>query len=71
MSHANVELVLGLYPAPELDYVPLYRDDSLWTAWAKDLAPFVQADFECVNHEFGSGRRYAGLDGVRALCWTG
>jgi ketosteroid isomerase-like protein len=67
MSQAHVELVLGLYPAPEVDYVPLYRDDSRWTGWAKDLAPFIHDDFECVNHEFGSERRYAGLDGVRAF----
>ena len=67
MSQENVELVLGLYPAPDADFVPLYRDDSLWAEQAEALAPFVHADFECVMYEFGSERRYAGLDGLRAF----
>ena len=67
MSQENVELVLGLYPASDVDFVPLYRDDSLWAEQARDLAPFVQADFACVWHQFGSERRYAGLDGLRAF----
>jgi hypothetical protein len=72
MSQENVDLVIGLYPAPEVDYVPLYRDDGLWAEWAQALAPFVHADFECVQHAFGSERRFAGLDGLRAfmLDWT-
>jgi ketosteroid isomerase-like protein len=72
MSQANVELVLGLYEAPDVDYVRLYRDDSLWTEQAEALAPFVHADFDCVMYAFGSERRYVGLDGLRAfmLDWT-
>ena len=31
------------------------------------MAPFIHADFDCVMHEFGSERRYAGLDGLRAF----
>jgi SnoaL-like domain len=50
-----------------VDYVPLFRDDGLWAEQAETLAPFIHADFECVNHEFGSGRRYTGLDGLRAF----
>jgi ketosteroid isomerase-like protein len=67
-----VELVLGLYQAPDVDYVPLFRDESLWTGLAEAVAPFVHTNFECVWHQFGSEKRYAGLDGLRAfmLDWT-
>jgi ketosteroid isomerase-like protein len=70
MSQENVELVLGLYEA--VDYVPLVRDDNRWAGQAEALAPFVHADFECFMYAFGSEKRYAGLDGLRAflLDWT-
>jgi ketosteroid isomerase-like protein len=72
MSQENVELVVGLYPASEVDYVQLFGDDSLWTEWAGGLAPLVHSDFECVMYEFGSEKRYVGVDGLRAfmLDWT-
>jgi ketosteroid isomerase-like protein len=62
-----VELVLGLYPAPDVDYVRLFSDDKLWAGQAEAMAPFIHADFECAQHEFGSERRYLGLDGLRAF----
>ena len=67
MSQENVELVLGLYPAPDVDFVQSYGDDSLWAEQAEAMAPRAHADFECVMYEFGSERRYAGLDGLRAF----
>lgn len=67
MSEGNVELVMGVYPTPEVDNVPLYRDDSSWTWRAISLAPFIDADFECVRYGFGGEKRYAGLDGLRAF----
>jgi ketosteroid isomerase-like protein len=72
MSQENVELVLGLFPAPNVDVVQLYGDDTLWAEQAEALAPFIHADFDCVMYEFGSERRYAGLHGLRAfmLDWT-
>jgi ketosteroid isomerase-like protein len=72
MSRENVDLVLGIFPAPDVDYVRLFGNDSLWAEQAEAMAPFVHADFECVMDEFGSHRRYAGLDGLRAfmLDWT-
>jgi ketosteroid isomerase-like protein len=72
VSQENVEVVLGLFQPPDVDYVPLFRDDSLWAQQAEELAPFVHTDFECVNHEFGGERRYAGLDGLRDFMrdWT-
>ena len=72
MSQENVELVRGLFEAPDVDYVPLYRDESQWAGQAEALAPFVHEDFECVMYAFGSEKRYAGLDGLRGfmLEWT-
>jgi len=62
-----VEPVLGLYPAPDVDWVPLCCDDSLWAAQAEAMAPFIHADFERVMYALGSERRYVGLDGLRAF----
>jgi ketosteroid isomerase-like protein len=72
MSQENVDLVLGLYEAPDVDYVPLVRDDNQWAGQAEALAPFVHADFECFMYAFGGEKRYAGLDGLKAflLDWT-
>ena len=72
MSQENVELVLSLYEAPDVDYAQVVRDDSLWNGQAETLGPVVHADFECVMYTFGGEKRYAGLDGLRAflLDWT-
>lgn len=67
MSRENVELVLGLYPAADVDYVQLFRDDSSWADQADAMAAVIHADFECVMYESGSDRRYVGLDGLRAF----
>jgi ketosteroid isomerase-like protein len=67
MSQENVELVRGLFEAPDVDYASLYRDDGRWAGQAEALAPFVHADLECVMYAFGSEKRYAGLDGLRAF----
>ena len=67
MSRENVELVLGLYPPPEVDFVQLYGDEVQWTAWAEPVTPLLHADFECFMYAFGSERRYAGVDGLRAF----
>ena len=56
MSQENVELVLGVFPAPDVDVVPLYRDETSWAEQAEALAPFIHADFECVRYEFGARR---------------
>jgi ketosteroid isomerase-like protein len=72
VSQENVDFVVGLYQAPEVDYVRLYRDDDLWAELAEALAPFIHMDFERVQHAFGGERRFTGLDGLRAfmLDWT-
>ena len=67
MSQENVELVRGLFEAPDVDYASLYRDDSRWAGQAGALAPFVHEEFECVMYALGNEKRYAGLDGLRAF----
>jgi ketosteroid isomerase-like protein len=67
MSQENVELVLGVYPPPDVDYVRLFGDDTSWAGQAEAMVPVVHADFECVMYESGSERRYVGLDGLRAF----
>ena len=39
MSQENVELVLGLFPAPDVDVVQLYGDDTLWAEQGRSLGP--------------------------------
>jgi ketosteroid isomerase-like protein len=72
MSQESVELVLGLYPAPDVDYVKLLSDYSLWAGFADAAAPFLHRDFEYVWYQFGSEKRYSGVDGLRdfMLDWT-
>jgi ketosteroid isomerase-like protein len=67
MSQENVELVRGLFEAPDVDYASLYRDAGRWAGQVEALAPFVHADLECVMYAFGSEKRYTGLDGLRAF----
>ena len=64
-------MVLSLYEL-DIDYAEVYRDDSLWNEQAEAFGPIFHADLECVNHVFGSEKRYAGWDGLRAFMmdWT-
>jgi|SRR5271167_546758 len=67
MSQENVELVVGLQPAPDADLVQLLRDDNIWAELTKAVAPFAHRDFECAFCRFDDVKTYAGLDGLRAL----
>jgi ketosteroid isomerase-like protein len=69
MSQENVELVVGLQPAPDVDVAQLFRDDMLWSATCAVLDPVFKPDFECVVRGLpgDEGQTYAGLDGLRAL----
>jgi hypothetical protein len=44
VSQENVELVLGIYQAPDVNYVPLFRDDGLWAE---------QSETPCALHPRG------------------
>ena len=64
---ANVELVVGLQPAPDVDLAQLFRDEKLWVELTEAVADFVQPDFECGFCRFDTVETYVGLDGLRAL----
>jgi ketosteroid isomerase-like protein len=66
VSQENVEFVLGLQPAPDVDYVQLVRDDAIWAAFNDALLSFFPADMESVFPTIPGGRTYIGLDGFRA-----
>jgi ketosteroid isomerase-like protein len=67
MSQENVEIVLTVQPAPEVDCVPLFRDESRWTEFAEAIRPVIHPDVECVLHEFGGDTPYVGLEGIRSF----
>jgi ketosteroid isomerase-like protein len=65
MSQANVDLVLALQPAPDVDLVPRVRDEAVSAAWREAFAPYFHADFECAHRLLGAERTYTGIDGLR------
>ena len=67
MSEKNVELVVGLYQAPDVDFAQLVRDESRWTAWTGANAPFFHPEAESVRPGLPNGKTYAGLDGFRDM----
>jgi len=71
MSASNVELVVNVHPAPDVDMAELFRSDDMWSALADAVAPFFNPNFECVPPGVpGTERTYTGLDGLRAA-WLG
>jgi ketosteroid isomerase-like protein len=67
VSQENVELVLSIVPAPDVDMAKLVRDDEMAEAWIEQLAPISHADFEWVAHAGPEVvQTVSGLDGVRA-----
>jgi ketosteroid isomerase-like protein len=69
VSQENVELVLGLQPAPGVDLALAFRDDLLWAALSAAVAPALAADFECEVRGFLDRDEVVaeGLDGLRAV----
>ncbi len=67
MSRENVELVLAFRDPPDVDLVPLLRDDDLWAAKAELVASLLHPDFEYVVSGLpGSEKPASGIDGMRA-----
>jgi ketosteroid isomerase-like protein len=64
MSQENVELVLALQVGPDVDLVPLVRDDAVFATWAEAVAQHFHPDFECAHRLLGVERTYTGLDGL-------
>ena len=68
MSQENVELVLGVQFAPDVDLVQLVRSDDAWVAWTAAIAPLFHADCEIVSLGGPDGElTYVGVDGFRAF----
>jgi ketosteroid isomerase-like protein len=67
MSQANVELVLGFQPEPDMDLVEHFRDDDSWAEFSAALAPAFAPDFESANALLGIEKTYTGMDGFRNL----
>jgi ketosteroid isomerase-like protein len=65
MSRQNVEIVRSIYPTPEVDLVPLVRNDDHWRGFAEAISPAFHPDVVCHIHVFGGEKRYVGLEGVR------
>jgi ketosteroid isomerase-like protein len=64
VSAENVELVVGLFPAPDVDLAQLVRDENRWTAWTEANAPFLHPDFETVWPGLPNGKTYTGTGPV-------
>jgi ketosteroid isomerase-like protein len=67
VSQANVELVVRLQPAPDVDIGRLFREDDLVSALAPVVARFFHPDFECALYRLDDAKTYTGLDGLRTL----
>jgi len=67
MSQENVEAVLSLMLAPDVDIAPLFRDDKMWAALVEVVEPLVHPDFECTATLLGPATTYEGVDGFRAF----
>jgi ketosteroid isomerase-like protein len=69
MSQENVEMVLGLQPAPDVDLARLFRDDTSWAELTATLGPALTQDFECIPRGFpgNDGERSEGIEGLRAV----
>lgn len=68
MSQENVEIVLGLQPAPGADLVRLFRDDLAWAALSAVLARSVAEGFRCEAVGFlDADAAFEGVKGLRSL----
>jgi ketosteroid isomerase-like protein len=68
MSRRNVELIVSLQPAQNVDVAQLFRDGTIVEALARNLAPMLHSDFEAVLVGPLRGKTsYRGFDGLREL----
>jgi ketosteroid isomerase-like protein len=67
VSEENVELVVGLFPAPDVDLAQLVRDEDRWTAQTEAMNPFFHPDAETVWPGLPDGKTYTGPVGFRDL----
>jgi ketosteroid isomerase-like protein len=67
VSAENLELVVGLCPAPDVDFAQLVRDENRWTAWAEANAPLFYPEAESVRRGLPNGKTYIGVHGFRDM----
>jgi SnoaL-like domain len=65
MSQENAELVKALFPQPDTDIVPMFRNDRAFAQMREALSPFLAHDFQSAIVLPAQTRTYAGLDGFR------
>jgi SnoaL-like domain len=66
MSQANVDLVRGLIPPPDVDVAALLRDKTVFDHMASALEPFIDPRIESVAVWQG-GTTYSGIEGFRQM----
>ncbi len=66
MSQENVERVLRLYPASDVDFSSLVRDDARWAAVDSQLAYLLHPEFEVMLDGGLSAEPFAGPGAIRA-----
>ena len=68
MSQENLELIVSLQPARDVDIAQMFRDDAIVKVVATTLAPMLHSDFEAVVVDALRGEMtYRGFDGLREL----
>jgi ketosteroid isomerase-like protein len=68
MSQENLELIVSLQPARDVDIAHMFRDDAIVEAVATTLAPLLHPDFEAAVVDALRGETtYRGFDGLREL----
>ena len=71
MSQENVELVVSVHPAPDVDMAQLFRDDDMWSELVNAVEPLFHPDFETVPPGVpGTEKVHVGLRGLREA-WLG
>jgi ketosteroid isomerase-like protein len=67
VSQENVEIVLQLQPAPEMDLAQLFRDDATWATVATALSTVLAPDVQIAAPDFFDfPEAIDGVDGLRA-----
>jgi SnoaL-like protein len=65
MSQENVEIVRMLQPPPDLDLLPLFRDQDIWNTAVDTRGHLFHPSYEVRLFGVGESRRYVGPEGYR------
>ena len=67
MSQRNLDLIVGLQPAPTVDLAVVFRNDEGWAALAESFASLLHPEFECVNPGAPGEQTHRGTEGFRVF----